>query len=289
MVRNMSDVRSNELQSAFWNGPGGDAWIDMADLLDRQLEPLGIDAMAVLDLKPGQSVLDVGCGCGPTTNVLASIVHSADGGRALGLDISAPMIEVARARAVDSANFAVADVQADDLSSMGPFDAVFSRFGVMFFSDPVVAFTNLRNATRNGGQLGFVCWQHPGLNEWASGIGALANEVLGPLPPTDPRAPGPFAFAEGEYINEILLNAGWSEVTIEPRRISIQAFGTADSETAVAAAVRVGGVARRLLGDEVTNEQRLAVVERVRRFLEQRMSEDGWITDAHCWRVSAVA
>jgi ubiquinone/menaquinone biosynthesis C-methylase UbiE len=140
---------------------------DSKEQLERQIEPLGLEAIRALAPAPGERILDVGCGCGQTSLELASRVTAV--GAVIGPDISVPMLEVARARPVsaDAAvpDFRQVDAQTGDLGE-GVFDAVFSRFGVMFFSDPVAAFTNLRKALKPGGRLAFVCWRPFQENLW---------------------------------------------------------------------------------------------------------------------------
>ena len=153
-------------------------------------------------------------------------------------------------------------------------------------SDPVAAFANLARATRRGGRLAFVCWQSPRLNEWASGIGAVGNAVLGPLPPLDPRAPGPFAFADRDDVRGIVRDAGWAGVVVDDLRRSMQVFGTDRIELAMEGALRVGGLSRRMA--DATEEQRGELRAAVRRFLLDRWTPSGWFCDGVCWLVTAT-
>jgi SAM-dependent methyltransferase len=286
MSESTSPTPANDGQTRFWSGDAGTTWVDLQTLMDRQLGPLGEAAMDALLLQPGQHVMDVGCGCGTTTIELARRVHP--DGLAVGVDISAPMIGVARSHNAAGTSFILADPQLDVVQNARPFDAVYSRFGVMFFDDPIKAFTNIRGFCAPQAQLSFVCWQSPSLNEWASGVGGLVNQVLGPMPPTDPRAPGPFAFADPEYVFEILEASGWSDIALSDEHIPIQVFGTADLDTCVDAAFRVG-ISRRLTAEAATESQRNAVTALVRSYLAERMTADGWISDGAVWLVTASA
>ena len=154
----------NAAQIEYWNDQAGLTWAEMQPLLDRQLAPLGRRAMDALSPAPGERVLDIGCGCGDTTLALAERI--APNGAALGLDISAPMLAVARRTAAERghthASFAEQDAQTATFETK--FDAAFSRFGVMFFADPARSFANLARGLKSGGRLAFVCWREPKLN-----------------------------------------------------------------------------------------------------------------------------
>lgn len=206
---------TNADQIAYWNAIAGQVWARYQTQLDRQIEPLGLEAMRALAPQPGEAILDVGCGCGQTTLELARRVGP--GGRVLGVDISELMLEVARHRPRPQPDLAVsfqnADAQAADLGD-GVFDGVFSRFGVMFFSDPPAAFANIRRAMKPDGRLAFVCWRPLAENPWMSAPLAAARDLLPPQPPPDPTAPGPFAFANPERVRMILAAAGLARIEI---------------------------------------------------------------------------
>jgi ubiquinone/menaquinone biosynthesis C-methylase UbiE len=146
------ETTSNAAQIDYWNAIAGKTWAQFQELLDRQIEPLGLAAMDVVGPGVGEHILDIGCGCGQTSLALASLVSPA--GSAVGVDISKPMLEAARRRPRPSPDLPIAfrqlDAQSGDLGN-GIFDAAFSRFGVMFFSDPVAAFANIRASLKAGG------------------------------------------------------------------------------------------------------------------------------------------
>jgi ubiquinone/menaquinone biosynthesis C-methylase UbiE len=195
----------NAAQAEFWNQTAGTTWVQLQDQLDRQIEGVGLEAMRALSPGPGECVLDVGCGCGQTTLELAARVGET--GAVTGVDISTPMLEVARARPVPVGaarpQFRELDVQTGDLGRAA-FDAAFSRFGVMFFAGPAAAFTNIRAALRPGGRLAFVGWRSVAENPMMSAPVAAAAPFLPPMPPSDPTAPGPFAFADSDRVRGIL-------------------------------------------------------------------------------------
>ncbi|ALL12636.1 class I SAM-dependent methyltransferase [Caulobacter henricii] len=208
---------ANAAQIDYWNTAVGQTWVEHQAQLDRLIAPLGAEAMRVLAPTAGERILDVGCGCGETTLELAARVGP--GGGVVGVDISEPMLAVARARdlpvnAVEP-QFRNSDAQVADLGEAA-FDAIFSRFGVMFFSDPAAAFANLHRAVRPGGRLAFVCWRPYAENLWMRAPMDAAQPFLPPMPASDPLAPGPFAFADPLRVRSILEGAGFSDVTLDP-------------------------------------------------------------------------
>jgi SAM-dependent methyltransferase len=208
---------ANRDQAEHWNGSEQAAhWVSHQQQYDRMLAPFIDMILGAAALSAGDNVLDVGCGCGSTTLAAA---EAAAPGPVVGVDLSAPML--ARARdsaalgALVNASFEQGDAQDHPFGQV--FDVVISRFGVMFFADPVAAFANLRAATRPGGRMAFVCWQPLIANEWLMiALAALAEHVRLPDPP-EPGAPGMFSLAEPGRIQGILGDAGWRQVTLTSR------------------------------------------------------------------------
>ena len=193
----------NADQIAYWNGPNGERWVRRQEMQDVVLGPVSgvlIDRAAP---KAGERVIDVGCGCGATTFAFANKVGSR--GHVLGVDISAPMLALARKLAPADAplEFALADatVQAFQPAS---FDLLVSRFGVMFFAEPAVSFANMRKALRPGGRVAFACWRTPRDNPWMMMPLMAAYKHVPKLPEMAPEDPGPFAFANEERVRRIL-------------------------------------------------------------------------------------
>lgn len=235
---------SNAEQVEYWNSKVGDTWARMQDRLDLAFTPVTAALLSLAAPQPGEHALDIGCGSGETTLALAGAVG--EGGTALGLDISEQLLARARIRAdelLSDAEFRSADAAtfADD----DGFDLVVSRFGVMFFADPVAAFANLHRLAVPGGRLAFACWQPLADNLWATlPMQALAH-LLPPLPPADPLAPGPFAFADPERVHGILEAAGWQDIAFQAL---LFAMLVGEGDDPVAAAVhfnlRIGPAAR---------------------------------------------
>lgn len=170
-----------------------------------------------LQLQAGERLLDIGSGGGTTTIAAGRLL--APSGSAVGADISAPLVDLARQRAaqaqVTNVSFCVADVQQDTVPG-APFDVAASQFGVMFFDEPVTAFANIRRHLIPGGRLGFACWQGIDKNPWFVGP-ALAGFVPPPAPPAPGKSPtGPFAFGDPDRVLEILAKAGWTAVARSP-------------------------------------------------------------------------
>lgn len=201
----------NAAQREFWNGDESREWVVEADRYDGMLAPFTEIVLGAADLRPDERVLDIGCGNGALALAAARQVPE---GAVTGVDISAPMLEIATGRAnaagLDNVAFTLGDAQTDAIS--GQFDVAISRFGIMFFEDPVVAFTNIRSALAPGARVAFVCWRPMLENEWtAVPAGALLQHVPPPeLPP--PGAPGPFAFGEAGSLERSLTDAGFVEV-----------------------------------------------------------------------------
>jgi len=277
-------VETNAAQAEYWNSDESRHWVDHQDRYDRMLLPFATALLEAAALTPTDRVLDVGCGTGPTTLDAARITSS---GRARGVDISVPMIEAARARAegagVPNATFDVLDAQ------VAPFppdsDALISRFGVMFFDDPVAAFANLRRALAPAGRLCFVCWQDLFANEWMAVPGmAAAQHVPTPEPAPD-DAPGPFSFGNADRVRDVLGSAGYTDVTVEPFETSMLLAGGGSLEDAVVF-LRSTGMARALFARASADEIERALGA-VGDALEPFLTNDGVRLGAAVWLVGA--
>lgn len=270
----------NAQQALYWNESAGPTWADLQAPLDRQLQPLGRRAMAELDLGPGRRILDIGCGAGETTLALA-----AAGAEATGVDISRPLLDVARRRAegLPGVRFLEADAQTYPFEPAS-FDAAFSRFGVMFFSDPAAAFANIRKALKPGGRLAFVCWRTPAENPIMSlPMMAAMTYVSTPPAPPEPGAPGPFAFADPERVKAILTTAGFQNIAVTPYEADI---GPGDLETTLALALKVGPLGALLRENP---DSRGAVIDAVRAALAPHVGHDGVKLGSATWIVTAAA
>jgi SAM-dependent methyltransferase len=233
---------SNEEQFEFWEEltPG---WLLSEGHTELVATAFGVAAMDSLALTPGQRVIDIGCGLGSTTVALAGIVGP--GGEAVGIDIAPAMIEVARNRAsaegVANATFVAADAQTDALGESA-YDAAYSRFGSMFFSDPTAAFANVHASLRAGGALGLACWSNIFANEWMFVPGSAVVAVTGALPPMPaPGDPGPFSLEDPDVVTALLRGTGFGQIDVKPMVESI-VIPTDQIESLVALSRRVGPV-----------------------------------------------
>jgi SAM-dependent methyltransferase len=268
----------NEEQAALWNGTAGQAWVDAQDVLDDMFRPF--EELLVEAVPPGSRVLDVGCGTGATTLAIAR-----KAGAAVGVDLSAPMIELARARAArsgSSATFVCADAQAHAFEAAA-FDRVVSRFGVMFFADPVRAFANLRGATKGGGEARLIAWRGAAENPFMTAAERAAAPLLPDLPPRASDGPGQFAFADRSRVERILADAGWRDVALRPLDV-VCALPAHALDRYV---TRLGPLGR-VLG-EVAEPLRTQVLDAVRAAFVPFVHGAEVRYTAACWMISAAA
>ncbi|MBW8294468.1 class I SAM-dependent methyltransferase [Sphingopyxis sp.] len=210
-----SDLHApDELKAEDWAGEMGVKWLANLDRFESMIAPIGTALLDHAAFKPGEHVLDVGCGGGGTTIAIAQEVGSS--GFVTGLDISPVLIQASRTRAekvhANNTSFICADAATAKLEQ-APFDRLFSRFGSMFFGEPKAAFFNLHEMVKLGGKIDLAVWALPKENAWMMEmIGVVRSHI--DLPPTEPRAPGPFAYGERDYLREILLSGGFEDAEI---------------------------------------------------------------------------
>ncbi|SHN43345.1 class I SAM-dependent methyltransferase [Cryptosporangium aurantiacum] len=204
-------METTDEQATQWNGTKGSAWVSLRPVLDDMYRPLEELLVDVVRDRAGATVLDVGCGAGSTTVALAR--HA---GRCVGVDVAEPMIAAARTRPdAAAAEFLRADAQ-DHPFPPRTFDTVVSRFGVMFFADPVRAFTNLRRAATDDAVLRLIVWRPAEENPFMTTAEEAAAPLLPNLPVRRPGEPGQFAFGDPSYVRDVLARSGWADVALRP-------------------------------------------------------------------------
>ena len=275
----------NAAQAEYWNKTAGQRWTDRQEEQDLVLRPVSDRLIAAADAKPGQRVIDIGCGCGDTTIDFAARV--APGGEALGLDISEPMLARARERAPETlpARFVLADATAYDFELQWA-DLAVSRFGVMFFADPARSFANLRRGLKPGARLVFACWREAKQNPWMMLPLREARKHAPPLPETNPDDPGPFAFADDVRVRRVLSAAGFADITVTPQDLDLDIAIGRGLDAAVAGALGIGPTSRILDGQP--EAVRAAATADIRKALAERMKGDSVPLGAAIWMVTAT-
>lgn len=274
-------------QREYWNSKVGEEWANQADSMDRMLLPLTLPALELLALQPGERVLDIGCGAGATSLEIARRVGAS--GRVVGVDISQQLLTLARERAAAAganADFIDADAGATDIPG-APFDAAFSRFGLMFFSDPPAAFARLRAQLKPGGRFVFITWRTFRENAWTHApLTALAPILKAPVPPADPNAPGPFALSDASKIEAILAASGWRDVLIRKWDGDVLVGGGGDAQQSAKFLLKIGPCARAITDQNLDRDQSEKLLTD---FLVKHQAPGGVALAAACWIVQATA
>lgn len=247
----MTESEPSGYSAQEWADRNADIWLRYVEPLEAQLEPILDPLFRRAGLSAGEAVLDIGCGAGATTLLAATQVGAH--GFVVGADISPSLIAAAAARATPPGSAPIewveADVQRHDLG-LARFDTAISRFGVMFFDDPVAAFANIRRSVRPGGRLTMAVWQPADRSTFFTVLGAATNQAaaaLGIELDSNPPNFGPFAFGEAAHTFGILRAAGWDDAHFDPMTLTLYAGG-AGTTPAVATEVAMAiGPQRRLL------------------------------------------
>jgi len=266
-------------QARLWNGTGGQAWVDQQALLDAMLEPF-IPILREALNEPAARVLDIGCGTGATTLAMARVL--AGQGECIGVDISAPMLALARERA-QREDLRVRFVQADAQTHPFPaehFDRIISRFGVMFFADPVRALANLHRSARPDARLCFIAWRSAADNPFMTTAERAAAPWLA-LPERRADGPGQFAFADPHRVHRLLEEAGWRDIEIRP----VDPICSLPESRLVSYITRLGPVGQAL--QEADAETRTQVVGAMRAAFESYVRGSEVRFTAACWRIDA--
>jgi SAM-dependent methyltransferase len=280
----MNAVAKSEADQAMqWSGRRGCAWVEAQELLDRLFQPFEDLLVEMVARNGGRSVLDIGCGTGSTTLAIARRIGPQGGG--VGVDISEPMIAAARLRAEREqlpAAFVCADAQKHAFEAKS-YDTIVSRFGVMFFDDPVRAFANLRGAARDGAALQCLVWRSPEDNPFMTVAERAAAPLLPNLPVRIPGERGQFGFADARRVQGILEQSGWSQIDIRPIDVEC-AF---PERALVQYLTKLGPVGVAL--QEVDEATRTRVIATVRAAFEPYVRGPEVRFNAACWSIGARA
>lgn len=275
-------MTTNAQQIEYWNGPAGERWSKAQDRIDHHLGLITEALLALAAPHEGERVLDIGCGGGTTALILRERIGPE--GAVTGIDISAPNLALARARAhagTADVVFLEADASAYDFEPV--FDLAFSRFGVMFFDNPPAAFANIRTALAREGRLVFVCWRTFKENDWSFEPYEAALDLLPPQEPMDPHAPGPFAFADDARLSSILERAGFREIQIKPLDTTVNMGAALDD--AITEALTLGPLAR--AAAELDESARKNIRARIAPVIARYQTSYGIVAPAAVWLVSA--
>jgi len=274
-------------QVEFWNGDAGRRWAENQERLDRAFAPLTTPLLQRAAVQPGYSVLEVGCGAGAVSLALAR--QAGASGRVLALDLSRPMLERARARDEAESGRDRAPIEWRDADAgTFPFapasvDVIVSRFGVMFFSDPVAAFGNLRRALRPGGRLVMMSWRALAENAWVAVPRAALLTILPPPPPMPQDAPGPFAFADAARVGAILARAGFAEIRSAAADSAIGVSADIEEQTQFLTQLSPASALLR----EADETARPGAIDAVRAALRERAEWRGPELGTACWLFAA--
>jgi SAM-dependent methyltransferase len=270
-------------QTALWNGVAGRAWVDLEEVLDCTYQPVQELLVQAIPAGCAWHVLDVGCGTGAVTRAIAR--RLGPGGAAVGIDLSVPLVDAARARAEregSSATFVCANAQSHRFDAVS-FRLIVSRFGIMFFDDAVEAFKSLRGAASEGAELRFVAWRSAEQNPFMTAAERAAAPLLPDAPPRAPGAPGQFAFEDSQRVQQILKQSGW--VGVDIRAVDLPCvFPEAELERYI---TRLGPLGRVL--HQADERTRAALIERVRPAFDVYVHAGEVRFTAACWLVSARA
>ena len=277
------------LKGEDWAGEMGAKWLANLARFEDMIAPIGEALLKQADFKPGERVLDIGCGGGGTTIAIAQAV--APSGEVLGIDISPDLTTAATQRAKDAGvsniRFICADGATVQLAD-APFDRLFSRFGSMFFAEPHIAFANLHSLLRPGARIDLAVWGPPRENLWMMEMMGVVRRYVD-IPPAVPRTPGPFAFEDLDYLNEILASGGFSEANVIPYH-GLQPIGGVnvaphDAVSFVLSSMAVG----RALDEQGDKIRAAAEVDLVDLFQKHYVAGQGVMMQGKAWLVSATA
>jgi ubiquinone/menaquinone biosynthesis C-methylase UbiE len=278
----------NAREVQYWNSAQTRAWADEYDVIDRLFAGLTRVALDHAAPKLGERVIDIGCGSGTTVLELAARVGPT--GYVLGADVSKPSVEKARER-IAAAGVQQAEITLCDVSThtfpANSFDLVFSRFGVMFFTDPVAAFANIHKAMKSDGRLAVAVFRTPQENKWATAALAAVRHLLPPITPPGPEDPGQFSWADAARVHRILETAGFQDISLTPHDPEMPLAGRGGAAEAASFMSRVGPVVRAM--SDASEQRRKEVRAALEAFFKIHEGPKGIVLPGAIWVITARA
>jgi ubiquinone/menaquinone biosynthesis C-methylase UbiE len=278
----------NAREVQYWNSAQTRAWADEYEVIDRLFAGLTRVALDHAAPKLGERVIDIGCGSGTTVLELAARVGPT--GYVLGADVSKPSVEKARER-IAAAGVQQAEITLCDVSThtfpANSFDLVFSRFGVMFFTDPVAAFANIHKAMKSDGRLAVAVFRTPQENKWATAALAAVRHLLPPITPPGPEDPGQFSWADAARVRRILETAGFQDISLTPHDPEMPLAGRGGAAEAASFMSRVGPVVRAM--SDASEQRRKEVRAALEAFFKIHEGPKGIVLPGAIWVVTARA
>jgi ubiquinone/menaquinone biosynthesis C-methylase UbiE len=280
----MSNFDENSEMQKYWNEEGGNKWAENIDAVESVLIPMSDKLLEQVAAKSGDLVMDVGCGGGITSIKLAEQVG--ESGKVLAIDVSEQIIAIGKSRgaAISNLDFHLGDAATVNLGD-AEFDLITSRFGVMFFDDPIAAFSNMHRALKTSGRLVFLCWRTIEENPWLGEPAAAAFEILPPPADADmpdPTSPGPFSLGNPEHLKNILESAGFNNIDLQSVDMNMP-MGHMDD--AVPFLMKLGPAADAV--KEATDEEKAAVAVAIRKIMEKYDTSNGVCAPSATWIVKA--
>ena len=268
----------NDEQFEFWNEGIGKKWVEEDDSMNERLSILTKELFLRSNININDKILDIGCGGGQTSFEASDMVG--ENGYVIGADISKILLDLAKSKYANTKNleFKYCDVQNYEFRK-NSFNKVISRFGVMFFENPIEAFKNIYNSIQEGGSLNFVCWTNVMENEFFTDPTNIIIKHINKEFPEITRAPGPLAFSEADYVKEILVSSQFKNVKVEKVYSSISTNDSAEKDGDLLLKLGLGG---RLLADANLSKKELSVIRDEMVEISQKRLKNGKITYKAC-------
>ena len=268
----------NDEQYEYWNKGIGQKWVKEDNSLNERFAILTKEFFSRANINKNEKVLDIGCGGGITSFEASKLVGK--DGYVLGADISEILLDLAKKNYsnIENLEFKYCDVQNYKFKK-NIFSKVISRFGVMFFENPIVAFKNIYNSIQDGGSLHFVCWTNVLENEFFTAAANIIIKHLNKEFPQVTRAPGPFAFSEKKYVKQILNASGFKNIKVDKIYTSISTYDDSKKDGELLFNI---GLTGRLLAEENLSEEELSKIKNKIIEMTQKRQIDGKINYKAC-------